>query len=320
MSTQALILNYILKRYVKSIKPSVENSSYTDARKMMNQKGYEDKNQNFISKLLLNKIFDKKKSDLNISELYLDQIRTLKFSSPSFSQEKCILYFYGGGYVAGSPETHQNFLISLAKKSRISIYAIDYSLAPEKQYPAALNDAVASYRSLLDMGYSEENIFMGGDSAGGNLTLVSALKLQEIGNKLPAKLFLLSPWTNLTASGESIKSNSESDPYLSYDNFLTTSQSMKKAVEEWYAPNEDYRNPLISPVFANFNSFPETLIQVSDIEILLSDAVDVAKKLEQNNNKVILKIYKNLPHVWQVFGFLPEAKEATVEISNFLNS
>ena len=319
MSAQALILNFILKRYVKSVKSSPEKSSYTDVRKLMNQKGYEDKNQNFVSKILLNKIFDKKKSDIIISELYFDKIRTLKFTSPSFDQEKCILYFHGGGYVAGSPETHQNFLMALSKKSQISIYAIDYSLAPENHYPAALNDAVASYKCLLDMGYKAENIFMGGDSAGGNLTLVSALKLQEIGKELPAKLFLLSPWTNLTASGESIKSNSKKDPYLSYDDFLATSKSLKKIAEEWYAPNEDYQNPFISPAFANFYSFPETLIQVSDIEILLSDSVDVAEKLKQNDNKVILRIYKNLPHVWQVFGFLPEAKEATVEISNFLN-
>lgn len=319
MSIQASILNFILRKYVKSIKVSPENSSYTDARRLMNQKGYEDQNQNIISKLLLQKIFDKKKSNLDITELFLNKIRTLKFSHTSFNQEKCVLYFHGGGYVAGSPETHQNFLMALSKIAKINIYAIDYSLAPENKYPAALNDAVSSYQALIDMGYKSENIYMGGDSAGGNLTLVSALKLQQINLELPAKLFLLSPWTDLTASGESFKFNSKNDPYLSYDDFLSTNQSMKK-MAEWYAPNEDYHNPFISPVFADYNSFPETLIQVSDIEILLSDSIEVANKMKNNNNKVILKIYKNLPHVWQVFGFLPEAKEATNEISSFLNS
>ena len=107
---------------------------------------------------------------------------------------------------------------------------------------------------------------------------------------------------------------------MSYDNFLTTGESSKTAVQEWYAPGQDYSDPMISPVFADYESFPETLIQVSDIEILLSDAINLSEKLKQKNNSVSLKIYKNVPHVWQVFGFLPEAKEATFEISDFLNS
>ena len=320
MSIQASILNYFLKRYIKDVKKSPEESSYLDTRKLMNQKGYEDKNPNLGSKFLAKTIFGEKKSSINISESLLGEIRTLKFSESKFDQGKCILYFHGGAYIAGSPETHQNFLTALCEKSKTNIYAIDYALAPENKFPAALNDAVLSYKALLEIGYKSENIYFGGDSAGGNLVLVSILKLQETNQKLPAKAFLLSPWTNLIGNGESIKSNSEKDPYLSYDNFVSTSQSLKKTVEEWYAPNEDYHNPFISPVFANYESFPETLVQVSDIEILLSDSVDLVKNMETNDNKVMLSIYKNLPHVWQVFGFLPESKKAIVEISNFLNS
>ena len=319
MSIQSLILNFILKKYVKTLKVSPEKSSYKDARKLMNQKGYEDKNQNVVTQLLLKKIFSGKKSEINTTEIYLNNIRTLKFDYEKFDKNKCILYFHGGGYVAGSPETHQNFLKALCKKSKINIYAIDYSLAPEHKFPAALNDAISSYNALLELGFKSENIFFGGDSAGGNLTLISVLKLQEMQQSIPTKLFLLSPWTDLTASGESMKSNYKKDPYLSYDDFLSTNRSMKKAVEEWYAPNEDHHNPLISPIFANYSSFPETLIQVSDIEILLSDSIEVARKINENNSKATLSIYKNLPHVWQIFGFLPEAKEATDEIAEFLN-
>ena len=319
MSIQSLILNFILKKYVKTLKVSPEKSSYKDARKLMNQKGYEDKNQNVVTQLLLKKIFSGKKSEINTTELHLSNIRTLKFDHEKFDKNKCILYFHGGGYVAGSPETHQNFLKALCKKSKINIYAIDYSLAPEHKFPAALNDAISSYNALLELGFKSENIFFGGDSAGGNLTLISVLKLQEMQQSMPTKLFLLSPWTDLTASGESMKSNYKKDPYLSYDDFLSTNKSMKKAVEEWYAPKEDHHNPLISPIFANYSSFPETLIQVSDIEILLSDSVEVARKINENNSQATLSIYKNLPHVWQIFGFLPEAKEATDEIAKFLN-
>ena len=318
MSIEASVLNFILRKYVKSIKKSPEESSYKDARKLMNQKGYEDKNQNIVSKILLKKIFRKRNSSIKIRELHLGHIRTLKFEFDKSDKEKCILYFHGGGYVAGSPETHQNFLISLCKKSELDIYAIDYSLAPENVFPAAINDSIASLDALIEMGYDSKNIFIGGDSAGGNLALVSVLKLQELKKLLPNKLFLLSPWTDLTASGDSIKYNSKKDPYLSYDDFLSTRKSMRQAAQDWYAPNENHKNPMISPVFANFESFPNTLIQVSDIEILFSDSINLKKKLKQNNNKVVLSIYKNLPHVWQIFGFLPEAKKAVNEIALFL--
>ena len=320
MSIRAKILNYALKKYVKKVQPPVEDRSFLEARKMMNQKGYEDTTSSIVSTSLQKLIFNKKNSKILINEIYLENIRTLSFNHGEFSNDKCILYFHGGGYIAGSPETHQNLLSSIAEKSKLKVFAIDYSLAPEKPFPAALNDAVESYKCLLKMGYKSRNIFIGGDSAGGNLSLVTILKLQEIDVPLPRKVFLLSPWADLTGEGISIKENSVSDPYLSYDDWLNTAKSMKKNVEEWYAPNQDYSNPLISPVFAKFKNFPETLIQVSDIEILLSDSIVISNNLKNDNNGVKLSIYKNLPHVWQIFGFLPESKKAVREISNFLKN
>jgi len=318
MSIRAKILNYVLKKYVKKVQPSVEDRSYLEARKMMNQKGYEDMPSSIVNTSLQKFIFSKKNSKVKIDEIFLEKIRTLSFDHDGFSDDKCILYFHGGGYVAGSPETHQNLLISIAEKSNLKVYAIDYSLAPEKPFPAALNDAVESFKCLLRMGYKSQNIFIGGDSAGGNLSIVTILKLQEASKPLPSKVFLLSPWADLTGEGRSIKENSLSDPYLSYDDWLNTSKSMKKNVEQWYAPNQDCTNPLISPVFANFKNFPQTLIQVSNIEILLSDSHVISNHLKNGNNGVKLSIYKNLPHVWQIFEFLPESKKAVKEISNFL--
>ena len=318
MSIRARILNYALKKYVKKVQPPVEDRSYLEARKMMNQKGYEDTNSSIVNTSLQKLVFNKKNSKIQINELYLRNIRTLCFDHEDFNDDKCILYFHGGGYIAGSPETHQNLLSSIAEKSNLKVYAIDYSLAPENPFPAALNDAVESYKSLLRMGYKSKNIFIGGDSAGGNLSIVTILKLQEINEPLPSKVFLLSPWADLTGDGSSIRENSLSDPYLSYDDWLNTAKSMKKTVEEWYAPNQDCRNPMISPIFANFKNFPQTLIQVSNIEILFSDSITISNNLNNNNNGVKLSIYKNLPHVWQIFGFLPESKKAINEISNFL--
>ncbi len=318
MSIQANVLNFLLKRYVKNVQPPVEERSYIEVRKMMNQEGYEDQDPPLASRILQKFIFNKTNSSITTNEIYLNKIRTLHFTNENFDSEKCILYFHGGGYVAGSPETHQNMLVSLAKSTSTQIFAIDYSLSPESSFPQAINDAVSSYDALLERGFTNENIFFGGDSAGGNLSLVCTLKLQELNFKLPSKLFLLSPWTDLTGEGRSIKENSKSDPYLSYDNWLNTSLSMKKTVKEWYAPNQNYHNPLISPVFAKYSDFPKTLIQVSDIEILYSDSFDLALKIKEGGNEVNLSVYKNLPHVWQIFGFLPETKQAIREISKFL--
>ena len=320
MSIQAKILNFMLKKFVKDVQPPVEQRSYIEARKMMNQEGYTDHDTSLGSKILQKIIFYKNKSSININETNLNNIRTLHFINENSDEEKCILYFHGGGYVAGSPETHQNMLATLAKYSSIQIFAIDYSLSPESNFPKAINEAISSYNALLEKGFKNENIFFGGDSAGGNLTLVSTLKLQELNQKLPSKLFLLSPWTDLTGEGRSIKENSKSDPYLSYDNWLNTSLSMQKTVKEWYAPNQDYKNPLISPVFAKYSNYPKTLIQVSDIEILYSDSLDLESKIKDGNNEVTLSVYNNLPHVWQIFGFLPEAKQALKEIAYFLKN
>ena len=320
MSIQSKILNFILKKYLKNAQPPVEQRSYLELRKMMNQKGYEDQSMSTVTKYIQKLIFRKMKSKINISEINLGQIRTLHFNHQSFNEEKCILYFHGGGYVAGSPETHQNMLSSLATSSSIQIFAIDYSLAPENPFPKAIDEAVRSYNLLIEKGYKNKNIFFGGDSAGGNLSLVCILKLQEQNQRLPSKIFLLSPWANLTGEGSSVKKNSKCDPYLSYDNWEDTSRSFKKIVNEWYAPNQDCENPFISPVFAKYSNFPETLIQVSDIEILYSDSLQVAQRMKEGDNKVILSVYRNLPHVWQIFGFLPETKIALSEISKFLQS
>ena len=120
MSIQSTFLNFILKKYIKNQHPPVEERSYLEVRKLMNQDGYVDKPNNFIEKYLQTVIFGKKKSNLSIKELYLENIRCLYFNHKNFDESRCILYFHGGGYVAGSPETHENFLVSLAEKSKIA--------------------------------------------------------------------------------------------------------------------------------------------------------------------------------------------------------
>ena len=151
MSLQAKILNSLLKKYVKDVQPPVEERSYIEARKMMNQEGYENEDISFPSRVLQKLIFNQSRSKIRSEEIYLNNIRTLHFSSDNFNNEKCILYFHGGGYVAGSPETHKNMLSKLAKLSSIQIFAIDYSLSPENTFPQAIVDAIISYDALLEL-------------------------------------------------------------------------------------------------------------------------------------------------------------------------
>ncbi len=319
MSIQSIVLNFFLKKFIKNTKPSPDNYSYQDMRDLMNN-SFEIGEKNFFEKLIIKSTFANKKSSVISTEVFLDDIRALKITRDDSNKEKCILYFHGGGYIAGSPETHLNLLKEIYHNSKITIYALDYSLSPENKFPLAINEAVRSYIALRELGYQANNIIIGGDSAGGNLSLVCTLKLQESKQDIPSKLFLLSPWTDLTASGKSIVFNSIRDPYLSYNDFHLTKKSMKKVAETWYAPNQNITNKFISPLYAEYDKFPDTLIQVSDIEVLLSDSVDLEKKMRASNNNVVLSVYKNVPHVWQIFGFLPETKEAIKEICRFIKN
>ena len=159
MSIQSKILNFMLKKYVKDVQPPVEKRSYIEARKMMNQEGYSDQDASIGSQILQKFIFKRTKSYITTNEIYLNNIRALHFTHDNFNSDKCILYFHGGGYVAGSPETHQNMLLSLAHLSSTQIFAIDYSLSPENTFPQAINDALKSYDALIEKGFKSENIF-----------------------------------------------------------------------------------------------------------------------------------------------------------------
>ena len=224
---------------------------------------------------------------------------------------------FGHRHSINAPTIRDVFKLIDANHSGLKKYLLD---CHDKGVGFAIDVAgnEIEYNEIRKLGYNAKDIIIGGDSAGGNLSLVCTLKLQEDMIEMPSKLFLLSPWTDLSASGESITSNSVNDPYLSYNDFQLTIQSMRKVAETWYAPEQNIKNKFISPLFADYISFPETLIQVSNIEILLSDSVDLAKKMKANQNKVILSIYKNVPHVWQIFGFLPETKQAIKEIGDFV--
>lgn len=233
------------------------------------------------------------------------------FVPDGYGKSKTILYLHGGGYVVGSYNTHRALIARIARASGYKALAINYRKAPENHYPLALQDALAAYKQMIADGY--ENIFIMGDSAGGGLSLALLQLIRK--QKLPkaAGCVLLSPWTDLTLSGDSVHSKKDKDPLIT--------PHLLKIFSKRYFADADPENPLISPHFADVKGFPPTLIQVGTNEVLFDDSVRMAQKMNKAGVNVRLEIYENMMHVWQYLGgIVPEANKAIDEIGEFVKS
>lgn len=213
-----------------------------------------------------------------------------------------LLYLHGGGYVACSPATHRAFTANVSSAGGIRVFSLDYRLAPEHLFPAAVDDAVRAYDWLLDKGFRPERIIVGGDSAGGGLTLALIHALRQQGKAQPGMAFCLSPWTDLTASGESVIMNEGKDPM--FKKLAGTSFA------SMYLGDAEPTNPLASPLFGDFRDFPPLLVFVSDTELLFDDSTRLATRVKEAGSRIDLRIEPGQPHVWPVMvGFLPEARD-----------
>ena len=206
-----------------------------------------------------------------------------------------ILYCHGGGYSTGSSLYARTLTGKLAMSTSMDVLSFDYRLAPEHPYPAATQDAMRVWNYLMLLGYGARDIILAGDSAGGNLALSLTLKLKEEGRLLPRGLVLMSPWTDLTSSGKSHHTKAEIDPVL---NAAYLAEMINN-----YAPGENLRDPMISPLFGSYEGFPPTYIQVGGNEILLDDSVLLYKKLLKANVSVKLDVFKGMWHVFQMSPF-----------------
>jgi epsilon-lactone hydrolase len=227
------------------------------------------------------------------------------------NEEYVVLYLHGGGYNTGSPQTHREFTAHISNASHAKVLVPDYRLAPESPFPAALEDAIASYHWLLDNGYSSEKIAIAGESAGGGLTLATCLTLRDNGDHLPSSLTVLSPWTDLEMTGESAKTLEDLDPMLNFEAIRMMALN--------YIGTSDASSPLISPIHADFKNFPPMLIHVGSDEMLLDDSRRVADSVRQAGVDITIKIYKEMWHFFHVFyRLMPEAKAAVREIGSFI--
>lgn len=225
---------------------------------------------------------------------------------------RVILYFHGGGYVAGSPLTHQGMLGRLSKLAGIEVCAPDYPLAQEETFPAAFDAALAAFRALGDLNYDPGDIVIGGDSAGAGLCLALLAWCCQQGTP-PAGAFAFSPWTDLALTGESLKSNAESDPLLPPERI--------GELVDTYLQGADPRDPRCSPLYGSFPGCPPVLIQLSETEILRDDGLRMAERLRQFGGDVTVQVEENAPHVWQIFdGWVPEARASLRQTAEFVQS
>ena len=230
------------------------------------------------------------------------------------TDQKVILQLHGGGYIGAMRNAYRMFAGLYNEVSKgMSVLTIDYRVAPENPYPAALEDAVSAYQWLLGQGWFAEDIIVAGDSAGGGLAMALCHYLKDHGMQLPCGIVAMSPWTDLMASGESYDTNYERDPL-----FGNTRDSL--IYNKDYVGDHDPMDAYISPLYGDFRGFPPMLIQVGSYEMLLSDSVSVASKARHQGVKVRLSIYDGMFHIFQMAAkMLPESRKAWAEIGKFID-
>ena len=225
---------------------------------------------------------------------------------------RVVLYLHGGGYFFGSPRSHRSLTWRLSRACRAKVLALDYRQPPDWHYPAPLIDAVSAYRALLAQGYKPENIVIAGDSAGGNLTLVTLLSLRDQGLPLPAAGVLISPWTDLTCSGDTITRNAACEPMIPVNALRFIAAS--------YSRGADPASPMLSPAFADLAGLPPLMIQASSCEVLLSDAERIAVRALECGVRCRYQVWEGMIHVFQCLaGWVPEASLAVRELGAFVD-
>jgi len=235
----------------------------------------------------------------------------VRVTTPLSRPDHHILYLHGGGYIYGSPLLYRDLSWRIADAARAVVWMLDYRLAPEHPFPAALDDAARAYRWLLAQGADPRRIAVMGDSAGGGLTFGTLLKLRDEGEPMPAAAAGLSPWTDLTITSASSRLFAKTDPMLNLGD--------TKHYVAWYLGDADRRNPYASPVFGDPAGLPPSLIQAGDDEMLRDDAVTMAERLRAAGVPAELELWPRMPHVWHMLArVVPEGQQAIERIGLFV--
>lgn len=232
-------------------------------------------------------------------------------AAPGADAGRAILYLHGGGYVIGSINTHRAMAGRISRAAKARVLLIDYRLAPEHPFPAAVEDSVAAYRYMLAQGIRPGRIAIAGDSAGGGLTIAALVAIKEAKLPMPAAGVGLSPWVDLEGIGESMTSKAKADPMVQKDGLLQMAAA--------YLNGKDPRSPLAAPLYADLSGLPPLLIQVGTAETLLDDSTRLAERARKSGVNVTLEPWEDMVHVWQVFApMLDEGQQAIDKIGAFV--
>jgi acetyl esterase/lipase len=232
-------------------------------------------------------------------------------TTPGVVAERVICYLHGGGYVLGSINTHREMVSRLSRAASARVLIIDYRLAPENPFPAAVDDSTAAYRWLLSVGVDPARLVIAGESAGGGLTVATLVALRDAGEPLPQAGICLSPWVDLECLGESMVTKAEIDPVATRAGTLMLAKA--------YLGDTDPRTPLASPIYADLTGLPPLLIQVGTAEVLFDDATRLADRARAAGVDVILEPWDDMIHMWHSFAaILPEGQQAIDRIGEFI--
>jgi monoterpene epsilon-lactone hydrolase len=265
--------------------------------------------RNFLAKIFISNVerlgitYELEQAPVEDAEAYW-----IRVSEVDEHQKKALIYLHGGGHILGSAHTNLAIPLRVSIASGIPVISVEYRLAPEHPFPADLLDSLATYRWLLDNGYAAENIGIFGDSSGGGLAVGLPLLARDEGLDLPAAIAALSPSVDHVRRGDTHVTLSDFDPILG---------PLVTDVEDVYAGTTPLTNPLLSPIYADFQGLPPLLIQVGTRERLLSDAVMLARRAREAGVDVTLDVWEGMWHVWQDHPTIPEAGQASQAIADF---
>ena len=247
---------------------------------------------------------------IQIEDIDLDGLGLQKVVHDDCTSQQAVLYFHGGGYVLAGSAGHVALAGRLSELAGVAVYLVDYRLAPEQPFPAAVDDALKAYQGLLERGYEASNLILAGDSAGGGLAAATLLNLKNLGYPQPAAALLLSPWLDLSLSGDSMIGNNDKDVMLS--------TAVLTAWANAYLQDRDPLAPLASPIYGDLSGLAPILVHVGSTEVLRSDAEDFVDRVIEQGGSAVLKIWDDLPHVFQVLlGRVPEAEESIALLAQY---
>jgi len=232
-------------------------------------------------------------------------------AAPGAAEDRAVLYLHGGGYVMGSINTHREMAARLSRAAGARVLVLDYRLAPEHPFPAAVDDATAAYRWLLAQNLKPARVAVAGDSAGGGLALATLVAIRDAKLPLPAAGVCISPWTDMEGTGGSMTTKAKVDPVVQKDMLLN--------MAKLYLGQKDPKTPLAAPLHADLRGLPPLLIQVGASETLLDDATRVAERAKAAGVKVDLEVWDEMIHVWHLFApMLPEGQQAIEKAGKFV--